>query len=371
MSDRAPTQCTVHESFREFERVFTAVSSEFGDDAAQVVVHRNGVPVVDLHSGSGSADSVLALYSTAKVATYVVVAMLVDRGLINLDQPIKTVWPEFAAGGKDDVTLRTVLAHRAGLVGVPGGFSLSELMDDAVIAGRLAQQRPYWRPDTAHGYHALVLGAIIGETIVRATGSTVRQIYEAEIRQPLDIDLYLGLPERHEDRFAKTLPPVLPRRATTSRNSLLGLAVNASHDPPTAFDSIAYSREFRAAGQLSIGGIGSARGLADLYSAYVFGRSSHRLVSSSTVAEFAQIHSHGRDLVTGAVSTYGLGFELLAHQYQSVGFTTIGHGGAGGSLGFADPSAGLTFAYVRQRYPNPGEPRGDVERLVEALYACV
>ncbi|MGN9840024.1 serine hydrolase domain-containing protein [Nonomuraea sp. H19] len=110
-------------------------------------------------------------------------------------------WPEFAAAGKDTITLRDVLTHRSGVIGVDGGLSAAELADDAVIARRLAGQRPYWRPGSAYGYGGFVTFAMVNEVIRRVTGQSLQQVYGERIRVPYGLDLYLGLPEAQEGRF--------------------------------------------------------------------------------------------------------------------------------------------------------------------------
>jgi CubicO group peptidase (beta-lactamase class C family) len=145
-------------------------------------------------------------YSVSKGASHLIVALLVQEGVLDLDQRDSHYWPEFAAKGKQDITLRELLSHRAGLVGADTGFSLKELADDRVVAERLGAQRLYWRPVSAFGYHALVMAALSNEVVCRATGRTIQELFGEQVRDPYEVDFYLGLPEDEETRFLDPQP---------------------------------------------------------------------------------------------------------------------------------------------------------------------
>jgi CubicO group peptidase (beta-lactamase class C family) len=144
-------QGTVAEGFEPVRDELAAVAAaEGGHYAAQVAAHWHGEQVVDLWTGPEiTGDSLLGAYSTSKGAAHLVVALLVQEGALDLDEKVSHYWPEFAAGGKRDILLRELLAHRAGLVGADSGFTMEEITDDRVVAERLAAQRPSWRPGTA------------------------------------------------------------------------------------------------------------------------------------------------------------------------------------------------------------------------------
>jgi CubicO group peptidase (beta-lactamase class C family) len=141
---------------------FPAVAAGEGDGySAQLAVYRQGERVVDLWAGPEiTGDSLIGVFSASKGATHLVVALLVQDGVLNLDQRVSHWWPEFAVESKREVTLRELMSHRAGLVGADNGFTLGELADDRSVAERLGGQRPYWRPGSAFGYHALVIASL-------------------------------------------------------------------------------------------------------------------------------------------------------------------------------------------------------------------
>ncbi|UNO44308.1 serine hydrolase domain-containing protein [Streptomyces sp. MST-110588] len=382
MAGETAVHGTVAEGFQEVREEFAAFAAEErADYAAQLVAYAGGERVVDLWTGPDfDGDTLVGVFSSTKGAAHLTVALLVQDGTLDPDERVSHYWPEFGAEGKQDITLRDLLSHRAGLVGADTGFTLAELADDRVIAERLAAQRPYWRPGTAFGYHALVIGALTGEVVRRVTGQTLQEVYESRIRAPYDLDFYMGLPQALEPRV-RAVQPMLPTpeqqaeldAAATGAYGLLGIAFNLNHPTePTDLQRLFDSPVIRAAGPASVGGIASARGLAKMYAAAigeVDGRAP--LLKPDTAAAFAQIHSAGHDLVAGERGVYGLGFTVVSDEYSFLGQGAFGHSGAGGSLAFADPRSGLAYGYSRRRYAFPGGAAPENARLARAVHRAV
>ncbi|MGW3349766.1 serine hydrolase domain-containing protein [Nonomuraea rubra] len=351
---------TVADGFEQVREAFAAVLAEQdGQAGAQLTAYAHGRRVVDLWAGDEvGGDTLTAVYSSTKGAATLVTALLVQEGVLALDEPVARHWPEFAAAGKDMITLRDVLTHRSGVIGVDGGLPAGELADDAVIARRLAGQRPYWRPGTAYGYGGFVTFAMVNEVIRRVTGRSLQQVYDERIRAPYGLDLYLGLPEAEEERFL----PIQWWTATPEqeaafwanlpgRDSILGIGYGLNSTPPLDQVAFANTRAVRAGGQASAGGVGSARGLAGLYAAAVWGLDGRApFLKPDTVAEFAQLHSVGADLVRGDQGNYALGFQAKGLRYPFLSANAFGHDGSAGSEAFADPRGGLAFGYTRRRF---------------------
>lgn len=371
----------VAEGFASVREEFAAVAAaEGGGYAAQLAAYAGGELVVDLWTGPEiTGESLTGVFSSTKGAAHLVVALLVQDGVLDLDREVAFHWPEFAAEGKQDITLRDLLAHRAGLVGADTGFSLEEIADDRLIAARLAGQRPYWRPGTAFGYHALVIGALTGEVVRRATGRSIQEHFEDRVRAPYGLDFHLGLPEEHEPRFLTTLPmrPTPAQQAeldaaASGPDSLTGIAFNRNHPKAVELEELPNHRVVRALGPASVGGVGSARGMAGMYAAAISGSAGRPpLLTPETAAEFAQIHSIGHDLVARAHKAFGLGFAAVGDTYPVLGQGAFGHSGAAGSLAFADPRSGLAYGYNRRRYAFPGGAAPENGRLVAAVHAAV
>ncbi|QDY78783.1 serine hydrolase domain-containing protein [Streptomyces qinzhouensis] len=369
-------QGTVATGFEGVREEFDAfLTGEEHEPGAQLVVHRGGERVVDLWSDGVTGESLLGVFSSTKGAAYLVTALLVQDGLLDLDRTVASYWPDFAAEGKGEVTLRELLAHRAGVVGLDAGLTREELADDRAIAARLAGQRPFWQPGRFFGYHALVIGALVGEVVFRATGRTLHEWYEERIRAPYGLDFWLGLPEREEPRFLTTLP-MLPtpeqaaemEAAAYSPYSMTGIALNLHAPDNGELSDLPNSRTVRAKGQASAGGIGSARGLAGMYAAAAFGLDGRApLLKPDTAAEFARVHSEGNDLVGGAPDAFGLGFLAMGVRFPFLGADSFGHSGAAGSLAFADPRQGFAYAYTRRRYAFPGGTAPENERLLRSV----
>lgn len=381
MTREVKVQGTTAPGYEATRDEFTAMLAQGEPDhAAQVAAFVRGKQVVDLWVGPDTdGDTLFGVYSSTKGAAYLVVALLVQDGALELDREVAHYWPEFAAEGKGGVTLRELLSHRVGIVGSDSGFTPQEIADDRAVAARLAPQRPYWRPGTAFGYHALSIGALAGEVVLRSTGRTLQEVHEERVRAPYGLDFYLGLPEALEPRFRFVLPmmPSPEERALLDAQppqpgTLNSIAFNRNGAEPTSLEALPNSRPVRAKGPASVGGVASARGLAALYAAAVGGLDGREpLLKADTVAEFGQIHSIGYDLVLQAHKSYGVGFQNTAEAgYPYLGAGSIGHKGVGGSQAFADPRSGLAYGYTRRRFPFPGGPAPEDERLVRAIHTA-
>jgi CubicO group peptidase (beta-lactamase class C family) len=372
---------TVAAGFEAVREEFAAfVAGELPDYEGQLCAHVHGRKVVDLWAGDGNdAGSLYGVFSSTKGAAHLVVALLVQDGTLELERRVTYYWPEFGAEGKAALTLRDLLTHRAGLIGLDAGFSAEELADDRVIAERLADQRPFWRPGTAFGYHAFVIGALTGEVVRRATGRTLQEVYEERIRAPYGLDFFLGLPEALEPRF-RSVQPMAPTpkqqavldAAPSGPHSLTSIAYNTHVPEPPALEDHPNSRTVRAKGPASAGGVAAARGLAGMYAAAISevgGRPP--LLKPDTIAEVGQIHSVGHDLVSRAHRAFGLGFQATAEAwYPFLGAGAFGHSGASGSQAFADPRSGLAYGYTRRRCAYPGGAAPENERLIRAVHTA-
>ncbi|MFB4422742.1 serine hydrolase domain-containing protein [Streptomyces sp. QL37] len=385
MTDTADTTITVHGTVAAgFEGVreefAAALAADHTEPGSQLAVYHHGRLVVDLWAGEGvDGDSLPAVYSSTKGAAHLVVALLIQDGVIDPDRTVASYWPEFAAEGKDGLTVRELLGHRAGLIWADGGFTVEELADDRVIAGRLAGQRPYWTPGTEAGYHALMIGALTGEVVRRVTGRSIQELFEERIRAPYGLDLHLGLPEELEPRYMAIRPAVATpeQRAEAAANpldldSLTALAFGFAEDPPLDLVALANTRAVRALGPASVGGVGSARGLAGMYAAAVSGLDGlPPLLTPETVAEAGRVRWKGTDVVTAQADPFALGFEAQQGHYPALGEGAFGHSGAAGSQAYADPVNGVAYGYTRRRFALPGGAAAENERLSAAVSEAV
>jgi CubicO group peptidase (beta-lactamase class C family) len=347
-----------------FERVAEVFANNFeqrGELGAACAVYREGRPVVDLWGGLAEPstgrrwqhDTLVILFSTSKGVASVVVNQLIERGLLDVDEKVASYWPEFAAAGKADISLRWVLSHQAGLPDESDKLTLEDLLESERQVQALAARAPAWPPGSAHGYHARTFGWMLGELVRRVTGATLGQYLAAQIAGPLAVDLHIGLPE-----------PLEPRVAS------LWKASPSAPGPPelVPYDEPWNTRALRAAELPSSNGLGSAHALARLYAACVGEVDGMRLLRPETVARACEVQATGLDCVLGAPFTFGLGFLLPPTLPSRVGPRAFGHGGNGGSCAFADPDRGIGFGYVPNRIRPPGESELCQYALVEAVY---
>lgn len=370
----------IQPGFAPVREAFARNFVEHGDIGAACCVYRHGEPVADLWGGLADPvvgrpwreDTLQLVFSAAKGPTAICIHRLVEDGKLDLDAPIARYWPAFAAAGKQDITARMVLSHRAGVVAIDAPLGLDEVLAwDPVIAA-IERQAPQWEPGTAHGYHARTFGWILGELIRRITGLSPGQYLQRELCSPLGADYWVGLPAAQLPRCARLVPPDTAHSAA----AVLGaesLTVRVMTGPSGLFgyNEMWNRPELLAAEMPSSNGVGSARALARLYAACIGELDGIRLLGSATVQAAAQPQCRGPDRVILLPTCFGSGFSLPPMLPPGCGPAAFGHGGAGGSLAFADPERGLAFAYVmnRMRFDPGGDPRA--ASLVDALYRCL
>jgi len=357
---------------------------DHGDVGAACAVYADGHAVVDLWGGLADReaarpwdrDTLAITFSTTKGVTAVVANRLVEQGRLDPDAPVAEYWPEFAANGKAGITVADVLSHRAGLPHCEGTFTLDEVMAVTPVVEALAGQSPAWVPGTGHGYHARTYGWLTGEIVRRITGVSLGTWFATELAAPLGLDYAIGLPEDREPRVARLYPPAadaalqeLIDAAMADPDTLMG-KVMSGPSGLFRYDDMWNTRALHATEMPSSNGIGDARSLARLYAACVGEVDGFRALTDASVARATVVQSEGTDLVLGMPMTFGLGFTGPAMLPAGVGPQAFGHAGAGGSLAFGDPGAGLAFGYVMNQMQLGMTGDARTETLVEAMYAA-
>ncbi|MFJ9907814.1 serine hydrolase domain-containing protein [Streptomyces sp. NPDC101152] len=373
-----------------FAAVRTAFEENFrerGELGAAVTVSVDGEVVVDLWGGWADAartrpwerDTLVNVWSTTKGPTALCAHILADRDLLDLDAPVATYWPEFAAAGKEKVLVRHLLSHRAGLSGLREPHSLEQLYDWEFTTGRLAATEPWWEPGTASGYHAFTYGFLVGEVVRRVSGQLPSTFLAQEVTGPLGIDFTIGLPEKEAGRAAELVhPPAASSSEQAAIFSQLTPAALAALANPLVGAAEANTPEWRAAEIPAANGHGTARAIAALYGVFA-GRGSYdgrRVLSPAAAERVREGQGSCRDLVLGAgldaETDIGLGL-WLSGTNGSYGPNprAFGHDGFGGSCGLADPESGLSLGYVMNRMgPHiANDPRKMA--LIEALYSAL
>jgi len=381
----------VEPGFEGVRDAFARNFEEHGDVGAGFSLHVEGRKVVDLWGGVADPDtgrpydeSTLQLvFSTTKGATAACAHLLVQRGLLDLDAPVVTYWPEFGSAGKERIPVRWLLCHKAGVPVVDKRLSLAEALDwDPVIAA-LSVQEPVWEPGSAHGYHALTYGWLVGEIVRRVDGRTLGTFFNEEIAQPLGLEFWIGLPEAEEHRVAPIIGSLVPEGEALNEDmralmeqfmgpdSLLGraLSLNGAFEPGCFNEREVHAAEIGAAN-----GITNARSLSRFYAGLVGTLPDAPAAPLLTPAQgnaARERQTEGNDRCLFFETSFGLGFFTASLFAPYGGAGSFGHSGAGGSMGFADPENQIAAGYVMNRMAQnlSGDPR--TRGLVQASYDAV
>lgn len=372
-----------------------------GELGAAVAVMVEGRTVVDLWGGwadaSGSRpwakDTVVNAFSVGKAFAALCVLMLASRGLLDLDDPVARYWPQFAAEGKEKITVRQILGHRAGLAAIERELPEGALYEWEEVTGALAEQRPWWTPGEGHGYHVHTFGFLAGEIVRRVAGESAGSFLRREIAEPLEADVGFGLAPSERSRRAEYVFD----GALGTRDARAGLMSRRETAPRSPEDAWLYERAYlNPPGAMGLGTVNTeawltaelpsanlhadARGIAWVYGALLDDMTAARrpasragggIVGREMLREATSEASGGLDRVLGRPSRFGLGFQLTQPERPlGPNAGSFGHFGAGGSVGFADPQAGVALAYVMNRGgPQWQDPRN--RALIEAVYEAL
>lgn len=360
-----------------FEPVADAFRRNFerhGEIGAAVAVFAGERPVVDLWAGfrdrrrtlPWERDTIVPVFSSTKGMAAFTVAAAVSKGLLDYEQPVAKYWPEFAANGKDAVTVRQLIDHQAGLSGLSRTVRLPQIADLDGLATILAAQKPAWRPGTRHGYHAITLGLYQGELLRRVdrAGRTLGRIFAEDIAAPLGVDFFIGLPaEQSMDRIATMSATQgldvlryerdLPLRIGAEIYAKRGLSYAALTNPRCGAPARATRREFLEVELPGSNGVGNARALAKVYGAAA-GHTGALPIDDALLERLAAAETAddvpAEDLVLHTRSRYHLGFRKSRGSFRfGSDKRAYGTTGLGGSFGFADPATGLGFGYTMNR----------------------
>jgi CubicO group peptidase (beta-lactamase class C family) len=313
--------------------------------------------------------------SATKGALAVCAHRLVEQGKLDLDAPVSDYWPEFAAAGKERLPVRWLLSHQAGLPVVDAELTLDDVIAWDPVVDALAETRPVWKPGTAHGYHAITYGWLVGEVIARVAGRSPGDFFAAEVAEPLGLDFHIGLAESEFGRVsplrpAALLPGFQPDALALRIADPASLAHRAFFVPSGLLggfnDPAVWRAEIPAAN-----GMATAHALARMYAACLGEVDGVRLLAPDTLAAATVGQAEGIDAVAGYETRYALGFQLAFPYRPMAGPGSFGHYGLGGSVGFAHPERRLSFGYtVNQMGPGtPADPRSAA--LIEAVVGCL
>jgi CubicO group peptidase (beta-lactamase class C family) len=356
-----------------------------GELGAAVSVWQNGKSLVELHGGfcdagrekPWTADTIVLVWSATKGIGSACFLHALQQQNIDLNRRVAEFWPEFGQANKDKITVGQLISHQAGLCALDQRVDVVDY--DGVIRA-LEAQAPLWPPGTAHGYHARTFGFLLDEIVRRITGKTLSGYWQKNFAGPLELDFWIGLPEKENSRVATiyaaksgkppepekfyrdlVTPETLARKTFTSPYGLN--VISKMNDP-----------HIRAQPIVSFGGIGSASALAKFYSMLGNGGelNGQTFFSQETMARMKTTLSDGIDRVFQIPTAFSAGFMRDSRGAARTMFgpceTSFGHPGAGGSHAFADPENKIAFAYVMNQMEQSLLPTEKSLRLVDAIY---
>ncbi|MEJ7582813.1 MAG: serine hydrolase domain-containing protein [Acidimicrobiales bacterium] len=376
----------VEPTFAAVREAFEANFAEYDEVGASVCVYHRGRPVVHLWGGradlaSGAPytqDTLQLVFSTTKGATALCAHLLVQRGVLDLDAPVAEYWPEFGVQGKERIRVRWLLSHRAGMCAWVDPITIEDFLAwDPAVRG-LAAQAPLWEPDTAHGYHAVTFGHLVGEVVRRVSGRTLGTFLADEVCAPLGIEFHVGLPASEEHRVAPLIDfdfGAAPEGGVDPMFLALltpGTMTNLAFTNPVLLVPRFNEPDVHAAEIPAANGITNAHSLARMYASMAGEVNGVRLLESTQVEEARKIQSDGDDLVLVAAPTrIASGWFLPDALGPMLGEGSFGHSGLGGSLGCVLPEEELAFGYVmnRCRADADGDPR--TRALLAATLSCL
>ncbi|HXO92830.1 MAG TPA: serine hydrolase domain-containing protein [Candidatus Acidoferrum sp.] len=358
---------------------------KLGELGAAVSVWQHGKLIVDLYGGFCDAgrekpwtgDTLVLVWSATKGIGSACVLHALQRQKIELNRRVAEFWPEFGRADKDKITLEQLLSHQAGLCALDQRV---DVLDYEGVIRALEAQRSLWPPGTAHGYHARTFGFLLDELMRRMTGKTLSEYWQENFAGPLELDFWIGLPEKENSRVATiyaaksgkpsepakfyrdlVTPGTLARKTFTSPYGLN--VISKMNDP-----------HIRAQPIVSFGGIGSVSALAKFYSLLANGGelNGQTFFSEEATAWMRTTLSDGIDRVFEIPTAFSAGFMKdsrdAARRMFGPSATSCGHPGAGGSHAFADRENKIAFAYVMNQMEQSVLPNEKSLRLVDAVY---
>jgi len=380
----------------KFRGVLDAFAENFdkrGEVGASVSITIEGKTVIDVWGGRKAvdgdpwrSDTVSIVFSSTKGASALCAHMAADRGQLDLDAPVTKYWPAFGQAGKEEALVSMMLDHSVGLPAIREKLKDGATYDYDYMVGMLERETPFWKPGTRNGYHGMTSAWTVGEMVHRSTGVRMGKFLRDEVCGPLDIDFWMGLPEEHEPRVARMIAYPPDEAARTTRIARAMLADKTSVPALFMLNQGGFNPNSRAAHAAEIGsanGISNGRGLAGLYAPLANGGALNgkRLVGADTLTRMAQVSVATHEDATLMIPTrFSLGFMKSMDNRKLdnaeacsaiLSEPAFGHVGAGGSIGFADPEAKMSFGYTMNKMGLGILLNDRGQSLIDAAYSAL
>ena len=345
---------------------FMSLTEQQPYGGAALAIYQDGKPVVDVWAGESrpgvewSESTKSVVFSTSKGLLSILVHQLIQDGLIDPNEKVATYWPEFAAAGKEKITVAMIMRHRSGLSAVREDLTFEDMENVTRVEDALARQEPIWEPDTGFLYHAGTIGQLLGKILFNVTGKRLNELLQSKIALPLNVEAWYGIPDEVEkdvaflqsDNAVFNASPIYDSgeywniRAMSYGKAFTGQVddfVGGYNDPRT------HKLEHAGAG-----GISNARSVAKIYSSLVCETDGVRLLNDKTITEAISHPNPGQNVFGDPEPhpTHSLGFIVAKPSHSPVlSPRTFGHDGLGGQQGFADMDHRIGFSYVTNWIP--------------------
>jgi CubicO group peptidase (beta-lactamase class C family) len=338
---------------KRFENVFNKFNTNLAssiDIGASFAVYSNGKLLVDLAGGFKNKDktelwtptTTVCVHSTGKGIVAMCLAILIEKGMLNLDSKVSEYWPEFGASNKTDIKVRTLLSHQAGLYAWKEKMTESDFLNWNYCTELLAAQETLHIPGTKICYHAKSIGFLVGELIKRISGKSVGEFLKEELVDPLNVSCTIGTPISYHSEIAELISSPDLNAAFNDRDKIDKYTMSAFLNPGNRTRT-ANTEEFKVAEIPALNCHSNSVSLAKLYD-YFFNSG---LVSNSTLESITSIEIKGDDQVMKRPMQWSpVGFSVGGGKLFGTSSRSFGHTGWGGSMAFTDPENNLSIAYT-------------------------
>ncbi len=396
--DESMIHGSVEPGFEKVKEKFIENFKKGEEVGAACAAYHKGKKVVDLWGGyrdkkskdPWKEDTMVLVFSTTKGISGLAVALAHTKGYFDYDEKVSKYWPEFSQNGKENITVRQLLSHQAGLCAIDEPMDLTMLGNTERMAEIIAAQAPLWEPSKKHGYHGITLGWYESELIRKTDPQhrTIGQFFRDEIAKPLGIEFYIGLPDNiPNSRIANIHAPMYKFRMLFNMKKIpkpfvkaflkKGTITNKAFSNPKILGSVEKynTREMRRIELPASNGIGLVRDMARLYSIFAaggqeLGIKQETLEAIMKPAEDPELGRH--DEVLQIETRFSLGFIKPSPEFKfGTSENAFGTPGAGGSFAYADPDTETGFAYAMNKsgFYLHDDPREHA--LSEAVFECI
>jgi CubicO group peptidase (beta-lactamase class C family) len=368
-----------------FSDLFAANFDQFGELGASICIRHKGEEILHLAGGycdrekriPWTKETPVLIWSATKALSSACLIHAASEHAVELDREVVDLWPEYGQNGKSETTLLHVLSHQAGQPALRN--PAVSILDHDAVASELAGQEPFWKPGEAHGYHPRTYGFLVDELVRRIThGTPLNAYFRLVFGDPLDLNLWIGVPESIANQVATIYAPRKLRESNSEASFYQALSepeslTRRSFSTPAGLHSPSQMNdpEVRRHSLPSLGGIGTAGALARFYQTLC----SDEIFSPETIRRIAAVQCMGRDQVLRIDTAFGIGFmkdpmngNKKTRRIFGPEPEGFGQPGSGGSLGFCDPKNGVTFAYVMNQMEPGVFPNAKSLRLVDHFY---